>query len=107
MSQATQRELRLPPAPRAQTVELLYRTFGDPLAPGEQVRTRYFQHLSADNFTRALRELRIPLPVTRLDTSSKADFFIDIRHLAIFIDTQAEAADAELAEKINPTEQED
>lgn len=106
MSQATQRELRLPPAPRAQTVELLYRTFGDLLAPADQVRTRYFQHLSADNFTRALRELRIPLPVTRTDASAKADCFIDIRHLAIFIDTQAEAADAELAEKLNPAEQE-
>lgn len=107
MSQATQRELRLPPAPRAQTVELLYRTFGDVLAPADQVRTRYFQHLSADNFTRALRELRIPLPVTRPDASSKADFFIDIRHLAIFIDTQADAAADAMAEKINPTEQED
>jgi len=107
MSHATQRELRLPPAPRAQTVELLYRTFGDVLAPVEQVRERYFQRLSDDNFTRALRELRIPLPVTRLDPSAKAGRFIDIRHLAIFIDTQAEAADVELAEKINPTEQED
>lgn len=106
MSTANQRELRLPPAPRAQTVELLFRVFGDVLAPVDTVRERYFQRLNADNFTRALQELRIPLPVTRLDASAKAGRFIDIRHLAIFIDTQADAADADLAEKIQTAEQE-
>jgi hypothetical protein len=106
MTQLNQRELRLPPAPRAQTVELLFRTFSDVLAPAEQVRERYFPHLTADNFTRALRELRVPLPVTKLDVSAKARQFIDIRHLAIYIDAQAEQADCELAEKINQPEQE-
>lgn len=105
MSQPNQRELRLPPAPRPQTVELLYRTFGDVLAPVDRVRERYFQQLSDDNFTRALRELRIPLPVTRLDPSAKAGRFIDIRHLATFIDIQADAADVELAEKTQPEQE--
>lgn len=102
MSQANQRELRLAWAPNPQTVELLFRTFGDVLAPLEKVREHYFYKLSDDNFTRALRELRIPLPVTRLDPSAKAGRFIDIRHLAIFIDAQADAADIELAEKTLP-----
>lgn len=100
MSQGNQRELRLPAAPRAQTVELLYRTFGDVLAPIDQVRARYFRNLTADNFTRALNASRVLLPVTTLDASAKAPKFIDIRHLAIFIDTQAETADDLLAEKI-------
>lgn len=97
MSQTNQRELRLPPAPRGQTVELLYRTFGDVLAPVDQVRARYFRNLNDDNFTRALNAGRVALPVTSLDTSAKAPKFIDIRHLAIFIDSLADAADAALA----------
>ncbi|RIA22640.1 pyocin activator protein PrtN [Ectopseudomonas oleovorans] len=107
MSQANQRELRLPAAPRAQTVELLYRTFGDVLVPLEKLRTRYFDQVNDDNFTRALRELRVLLPITKLDPSNRGTKFVDIRHLAVLIDTQADAADAELAEKLNPTEQED
>ncbi|MCY1529375.1 Pyocin activator protein PrtN [compost metagenome] len=105
MSQHTQRELRLPPAPRAQTVEMLFRTFGDVLAPVEQVRARYFRNLNDDNFTRALNASRVLLPVTTLDTSAKAPKFIDIRHLAIFIDTRADTADAELADALTPTEE--
>lgn len=107
MSQANQRELRLPAAPRAQTVELLFRTFGDVLVPVDRLREQYFDKLNDDNFTRALRELRVLLPVTKLDPSAKGTKFVDIRHLAVLIDTQADAADAELAEKINPIEQED
>ncbi|MCY1536487.1 Pyocin activator protein PrtN [compost metagenome] len=105
MNPHTQRELRLPPAPRAQTVEMLFRTFGDILAPVEQVRARYFRNLNDDNFTRALNASRVPLPVTTLDSSAKAPKFIDIRHLAIFIDTRADTADAELADTLIPAEE--
>lgn len=98
----SQQEFRLPPAPKRETVELLYRTFGDVLAPCEQVRVRYFKHLDPDNFTRALNSLRVPLPVTTLDTSTKAHRFIDIRHLAIHIDARADQADDEVAKAINP-----
>lgn len=107
MSQANQRELRLPAAPRAQTVELLFRVFGDVLVPVERLQPHYFDKLNKDNFTRALKDLRVPLPITKLDPSAKGTRFVDIRHLAVLIDTQADAADAELAEKLNPTEQED
>jgi len=96
MTAAAQRELRLPPAPRGQTVELLYRTLGDLLVPIEEVRKRYFRNLNPDNFTRALTSGRLTLPVTTLDTSAKCPRFIDIRHLAIFVDAQADAADEEL-----------
>lgn len=97
MTASVQRELRLPKAPRSQTVELLYRIFGDLLVPFEQVRERYFSNLNQDNFTRALTSGRVALPITTLDTSAKRSRFIDIRHLAIFIDTQADAADEEMA----------
>lgn len=100
MNQPAQRELRLPPAPRQQTVELLYRTLGDVLVPVEQVRARYFRNLNDDNFTRALNAGRVPLPVTVLDTSAKAPKFVDIRHLAIFIDARSEAADATLIDTV-------
>lgn len=102
----SQQDLRLPLAPKRETVELLYRTFGDVLAPSEQVRLRYFKHLDPDNFTRALKSLRVPLPVTTLDDSTKAHRFIDIRHLAIHIDARADQADDELDKAINPPQAE-
>lgn len=105
MTPPPQRELRLPTAPRAQTVELLYRTLGDLLVPVDQVRERYFRNLNQDNFTRALASGRVALPVTTLDTSAKRPRFIDIRHLAILIDAQADAADVERDEAA-PTETE-
>jgi len=97
MSQA-QHELRLRPAPRPGTVELLYRTLGDVLVPVDLVRVRYFRNLNEDNFARAISAGRVPLPVTILDSSAKAARFIDIRHLAVLIDRAAEAADAALDE---------
>lgn len=106
MTPPPQRELRLPPAPRAQTVELLYRTLGDLLVPVDQVRERYFRNLNPDNFTRALTSGRVALPVTTLDTSNKRPRFIDIRHLAILIDAQADAADAELVSALIQPEEE-
>lgn len=99
----SQRELRLPTAPRPQTVELLYRTFGDVLAPIDQVRSRYFNRLNAENFIRAINSRRVPLPVTVLDASAKASQFIDIRHLAALIDQRADHADDQLAEAMGIT----
>lgn len=97
MSQA-QQELRLRPAPRPGTVELLYRTLGDVLVPLDQVRARYFRNLNEDNFARAIAAGRVPLPVTTIDSSAKAMKFIDIRHLAVLIDRASDAADAALDE---------
>lgn len=99
MSQV-QQELRLRPAPRPGTVELLYRTLGDVLVPLDQVRARYFRNLNEDNFARAISAGRVPLPVTTVDSSAKAMRFIDIRHLAVLIDQAADAADAALDETI-------
>ncbi|WP_010490735.1 pyocin activator PrtN family protein [Pseudomonas sp. S9] len=99
MSTQAQRELRLPPAPRSQTVELLHRSLGDVLIPIDQVRTRYFRNLNDENFTRAINTGRVALPITTLDASTKAPKFIDIRHLAIFIDARADAAESELTEQ--------
>ena len=86
---------------------MLYRTFGDVLAPAEAVRIRYFERLNPDNFTRAINSLRVPLPITTLDSSSKATRFIDIRHLAIYIDARSEQADDELAKATNPPQPEE
>ncbi|MBD9657507.1 pyocin activator PrtN family protein [Pseudomonas sp. WHRI 8822A] len=85
--------------PRTQTVEMLFRTFGDVLAPVQLVRDRYFRNLNVDNFTRALNTGRLGLPVVTLDSSAKAPKFIDIRHLAIFIDSQADVAGTGMAEQ--------
>ncbi|SDI77336.1 Pyocin activator protein PrtN [Pseudomonas flavescens] len=96
----SQHALCPPPVPRAQTVEMLFRTFGDVLAPVQLVRDRYFRNLNGDNFTRALNTGRLGLPVVTLDSSAKAPKFIDIRHLAIFIDSQADVAGTAIAEQI-------
>ncbi|HCK4736129.1 TPA: pyocin activator PrtN family protein [Pseudomonas aeruginosa] len=85
-----QPELRLTPAPRPETVELLYRTFGDVLIPLEQLRTRYFRNLNEDSFSLAIKAKRIALP---LDPSRKAPLFVDVRHLAALIDSRAWQAD--------------
>lgn len=70
------------------------------------MRERYFRNLNPDNFTRALTSGRVALPVTTLDTSAKRPRFIDIRHLAILIDAQADAADAELVSALIQPEEE-
>ena len=46
MSNANQSPLRLLPAPDADTVELLYRNFGDVLIPLDKLRVQYFRHLN-------------------------------------------------------------
>ncbi|OVZ28241.1 transcriptional regulator [Pseudomonas aeruginosa] len=86
-----QPELRLTPAPRPETVELLYRTFGDVLIPLEHLRIRYFHNLNEDSFSRSIKERRIPLPITTLDPSPKR--LCDVRHLAAWIDSRAWQAD--------------
>jgi len=101
----SQHQLRLRPSPRPGTVELLYRTLGDVIVPLDQVRARYFRNLNEDNFARALSAGRVPLPVTTLDNSAKAQRFIDIRHLAVLIDQASEVADAALEEALQPTNQ--
>lgn len=52
------------PIPRQETVELVYRIFGDVLVPLEQVRERWFRNLNKENFSKALACGRIALPVT-------------------------------------------
>lgn len=86
----TQPEPHLP----LQTLELLFRTHGDVLVPIDRVRTVYFRHLSADNFIRAIATGRLNLPITTLDSSAKAPKFIELHHLAAYIDSCAKAADA-------------
>ncbi|HBN8317757.1 TPA: pyocin activator PrtN family protein [Pseudomonas aeruginosa] len=93
-----QPELRLTPAPRPETVELLYRTFGDVLIPLEQLRTRYFRNLNEDSFSLAIKAKRIALPLTTLDPSRKAPLFVDVRHLAALIDSRAWQADEAYAQ---------
>ena len=86
----TQPEPHLP----LQTLEPLFRTHGDVLVPIDRVRTVYFRHLSADNFIRAIATGRLNLPITTLDSSAKAPKFIELHHLAAYIDSCAKAADA-------------
>lgn len=38
------------PIPRQETVELVYRIFGDVLVPLEQVRERWFRNLNKENW---------------------------------------------------------
>lgn len=99
MSEA-QASLPLMPAPRPETVELLYRTFGDVLVPLDQVRSKYFRNLNPENFGRALDPTRIRLPVITLDPSRKGLEFIDIRHLAAYIDARGSQADSDLAKAL-------
>lgn len=94
MSNTTdQLALRLPHAPDATTVELLYRVFGDVLIPLDKVRMQYFRNLNEDTFSEQLKVGRICLPVTTLDNSQKALKFAHIRHVAALIDSRAYQAD--------------
>ncbi|SDI77079.1 Pyocin activator protein PrtN [Pseudomonas flavescens] len=77
-----------------QTLELLFRIHGDVLVPIDRVRTVYFRHLSPDNFIRAITSGRLNLPVTTLDSSAKAPKFIELHHLATYIDNCATAANS-------------
>ena len=100
MSEA-QAILPLVPAPRPETVELLYRTFGDVLVPLDQVRSKYFRNLNPESFGRALEPTRIRLPVTTLDPSRKGLEFVALRHLAAYIDARAYQADEGLVRELS------
>lgn len=88
-----------PPAPRQETVTLVYQIFGDVLVPLEQVRERWFRNLNRENFGKALACGRIALPVTTLDDSHKAMQFVSVDHLAAFVEQRASLADATLARR--------
>ena len=76
MSNANQSPLRLLPAPDADTVELLYRNFGDVLIPLDKLREQYFCYLNERSFIAEIISGRIQLPITTLDSSRKATFNI-------------------------------
>lgn len=99
-----QPNLRLMPAPRPNLVELLFRVFGDVLVPADQVRVRYFRNLNDETFDRALASGRIALPITTLDPSRKGLTYIEIHHLAVFIDLRSHQADVDLARRLATTE---
>ncbi len=94
-----QSTLRLYPEPRRETVELLFRTFGDVLIPLETIRARYFRALNEDSFREQLKKGRIQLPLTTLDDSNKASRFIHVHHLAALIDARAWQADEAMARR--------
>tara|TARA_Y100001001_G_scaffold154252_1_gene168827 strand:- start:11791 stop:12117 length:327 start_codon:yes stop_codon:yes gene_type:complete len=100
-----QRLLPFKPAPAADTLERLFRVFGDELIPTEEVRAKYFRTTNKDTFGAALGTERIPLPVTTLDNSQKAAKFINIRHLAAYIEQRAWEADQQLAARCEPDSQ--
>ena len=97
MTNANQSPLRLVPAPDADTVELLYRNFGDVLIPLDKLRVQYFRHLNEQSFSAEILNGRIQLPVTMLHSSRKEPKFAHIRHVAALIDIRAYKADEELA----------
>lgn len=88
-----QKTLRLQTAPEPETLDLLYRTFGDVLIPLEQLRIQYFRNLNETTFLEQLNSGRIALPVVSLDPSRKALKYVHIRHLASLIDMRAYRAD--------------
>lgn len=100
-----QQQLRLLAPPRPMTVELLFRMFGNVVIPVEEVRTRLFRNLNAEQFRRALATERLPVPATTLDDSRKAPLYIEIHHLAAFVEHRAAVADSELSKLLSNTEQ--
>lgn len=97
MSTNNQSPLRLMPPPEPATMEMLYRTFGDVLIPLDKLRVQYFRNLNEQSFAEQLSNGRIPLPVTTLDPSRKAQKYVHIRHIAALIDIRAYQADEEQA----------
>ncbi len=74
------------------TPGLLWQQFGTRLIPIEEVRKAYFRNRSSERFRRALREGVIPLPIVRLDASTKGQGYICLFQLAAYIDWHAEQA---------------
>jgi hypothetical protein len=101
-----QQPLRLQPAPRQSTVEMLFRMFGTVLVPLEDVRAKLFRNLNAENFGRAVATARLPLPVTTLEDSRKALRFVEIHHLAAHIEQRAGQADDELGKALGNEQEE-
>ncbi len=102
--QENQRPMRFRLSPAADTLERLFRVFGDELLPVEEVRTRYFRTINETTFRGQLGTERIPLPVMTLDNSQKAGRFIHIRHLAAYIEERAWEADQQQASRDEPAD---
>lgn len=105
MSLPGQKELRLPVAPRAATVEKLFAMFRTPLIPVEAVRQEWFPYLGEEQFARVLETHRLPIPVTTLEDGNRALQLFEIHHLAAHIDNRQAQADAALAIKLAPKEE--
>ena len=101
-----QQPLRLLPAPRPTTLDMLFRMFGTVLIPLEAVRTELFRNLNEDRFGRQVGTAAIPLPVTTLQESTKALRYIEIHHLAVHIDQRAGQADDALAKVLGKEQEE-
>lgn len=101
-----QQPLRLQPAPRQSTVDLLFRMFGTVLIPLGALRAELFRNLNDDRFGRVIGTNRLPLPVTTLEDSNKAMRYVEIHHLAAHIEQRAgqadNALDKELASEQEP-----
>ncbi|HCA25233.1 MAG TPA: transcriptional regulator [Pseudomonas sp.] len=100
-----QHALRLHTPPRPTTLDMLFRMFGTVLVPREALRERLFRNINEDRFKRVLGTPRLPLPVTTLEDSREARHYIEIHHLAAYIDQCAARADASLAIKLAPKEE--
>lgn len=94
--------MRLLPAPRSETTELLFRVFGDVLVPVDRVRAHYFRNLNEESFAGVLASTRLPLAKVTLEDSRKALQYVDIRYLAALIDARSAQADDDLHHKLNP-----
>jgi hypothetical protein len=100
-----QQVLRLHTPPRPSTLDMLFRMFGTVLVPREELRERLFRNVNEDRFKRVLGTPRLPLPVTTLEESREARQYIEIHHLAAYIDQRAARADNTLAKALAPPDQ--
>ncbi|MDG9925464.1 MULTISPECIES: pyocin activator PrtN family protein [unclassified Pseudomonas] len=102
----TQKALRLQPAPRATTIELLFRQFGSVLIPVEAARATFFRYLSEETFKPVPGTDRLPIPVTTLEDGNRAIRYFEIHHLAAHIEHRAGMADAKLEKALTQPEPE-
>ncbi|WP_394243944.1 pyocin activator PrtN family protein [Halopseudomonas laoshanensis] len=102
MTETTQKAIALRLAPAADTLERLFAVFGDELIPAEAVRERYYRNMNNDTFKANLGTDCIPLPITTVAVNNKAIKYVNIRHLAAFIEQRAYMADQELAARLTP-----
>lgn len=99
MTADRQPPLRLLPGARAFILEKLFAQFGDVLIPLDTVRARYFRNLNEATFADVVGSKRLPLPVTTLETGRKAMKYVEIHHLAAYIETRAFLADESNTDK--------